>query len=64
MVKPVCIVRDNLLERKEYTPYCGNEAHIGLERTRFDGEQFTCSCGWRSAFEPEFIQAYKTKWKL
>ena len=54
------IVRDNLLKRPGYTPYCGN-ATCGYHwpRTEFNGKQFTCQCGWRSSFEPEFIDKYK-----
>ena len=60
------IVRDNLMSRPGYTPYCGAAEHcmFGMPRTRFDGEQFVCRCGWRSSFEPEFIAEYKKKWRL
>jgi len=59
----VSIVRDNLMTQPGYTPYCGGQCKI-MPRTVFDGEQFNCPCcGWRSAFEPEFIAQYKTKWE-
>lgn len=60
------IVRDNLMNRPGYAPYCGAAEHctFGMPRTRFDGEQFVCRCGWRSSFEPEFISEYKKKWRL
>ncbi len=55
-------VRRNLLERPGYTPYCGNTAcRLGMPRSVFDGQQFDCSCGWRSSFEAEFIEQYKAK---
>lgn len=61
------IVRENLLTRKGYTPYCGNliaRDDIGgcdNPRTSFDGEQFKCpKCSYRTNFEPEFIERYKT----
>jgi len=58
------IVRENLMNELDYTPYCGNGNCVGrMPRTSFDGEQFKChACGWRSAFEVEFIDAYKAKW--
>ena len=53
-------VRENLLTRKGYSPYCGNdECKYHWPRTSFDGEQFKCSCGWRSKFDNEFISKYK-----
>lgn len=51
------IVRNNLLTRLGYVPYCGRDACFS--RAGFDGEQFKCRCGWRSNFEPEFIEQYK-----
>jgi hypothetical protein len=54
------IVRENLLSRPGYTPYCGSEnCVLRMPRTFFDGEQFKCRCGWRSRFEAEFIGQYK-----
>jgi hypothetical protein len=56
----VSIVRENLLTRLHYTPYCGNgDCRLRMPRATFDGEQFACPCGWRSKFEPEFIERYK-----
>jgi hypothetical protein len=42
------IVRNNLMNERGYT--------------KFDGEQFKCSCGWRSQFSGDFIAGYKAKW--
>lgn len=54
------IVRNNLLTQLNYTPYCGNVSCVfGLPRTTFNGRQFVCACGWKSEFEPEFIEQYK-----
>lgn len=54
------IVRKNLLERPGYSPYCGAvECRYRMPRTAFDGEQFKCACGWRSAFDAEFMAEYK-----
>jgi hypothetical protein len=56
------IVRDNILNRPGYTPYCGGAGMCGMPRTEFDGEQFKCPhCGWRSGFEAEFIERYKAR---
>ncbi len=54
-------IRDNLLKRKYYAPYCGAEKCNGSwPRTDFDGKQFKCSsCGWKSNFENEFIEKVK-----
>jgi hypothetical protein len=54
------IVRENLLTRAHYTPYCGAErCYLRWPRTTFNGLQFACHCGWCSKFEPEFIERYK-----
>lgn len=53
-------VRENLLSRKGYTPYCGGEKCSRMPRTIFNGEQFTCrDCGWKSNFPKDFIEKYK-----
>ncbi len=53
-------VRTNLLTRKGYTPYCGSPTciHRG-PRTKFNGTQFECECGWKSNFPASFITKYK-----
>jgi hypothetical protein len=59
------IVRENLMNERGYTPYCGNDKQCAgwWPRSYFTGEQFRCgSCGWESRFEPEFIAAYKARW--
>lgn len=59
----VSTVRRNLMEQQGYSPYCGAERRsLAWARTSFDNGQFKCRCGWRSAFEPEFIADYKAKW--
>lgn len=59
------IVRDNLMNRSGYTPYCGAEAcTYRMPRTFFKNGQFECLCGWRSSFEPEFINKYEAKWSI
>lgn len=56
------IVRQNLMTREGYTPYCGAERCLYTwPRTFFNGHQFRCKCGWQSSFEPAFIAAYKAK---
>jgi hypothetical protein len=58
------IVRDNLMSRPGYSPYCGNDVSCayGMPRTHYKRYQFECMCGWRSNFEPEFIEKYEAKW--
>lgn len=59
------LIRDNLMTREGYSPYCGNEKCYAMwPRTTFDGEQFKCRCGWRSQFPADFIAEYKAKWKI
>jgi predicted RNA-binding Zn-ribbon protein involved in translation (DUF1610 family) len=65
------IVRNNLMNEKGYTPYCGNNISIWSEggcrnpRTYFNGNQFVCPfCGWVSVFPDEFIKRYKEKWGI
>jgi hypothetical protein len=64
------IIRNNLLNEKGYTPYCGSNIPrppIGNgcnnPRTKFNGEQFVCpKCGFTTNFPKEFIERYKAKW--
>jgi len=57
-------VRNNLLEDKYYTPYCGADMCNGRwPRTIKAGEQFKCPvCSWVSQFPDDFIKEYKNKW--
>lgn len=55
------IVRNNLMKRPGYAPYCGNNA-CGFTRLGWDGGQFGCGCGYRTEFPAEFIAAYKARW--
>lgn len=58
-------VKDNLMNRSGYSPYCGGERCTLIPRTNFNGEQFVCrSCGWKSGFDKEFIDKYKAKWNI
>ena len=65
------IVRNNLMTREGYSPYCGNnnygygKGQCHMPRTFFNGDQFECPvCGFVSQFEESFIQEYKTKWGI
>jgi hypothetical protein len=67
----ITIVRENLMNEKGYSPYCGNDLSRNTKggcdnpRTKFNGEQFVCpKCGWLSKFPQEFIKRYKEKWGL
>lgn len=53
-------VRDNLMTRPGYSPYCGaGSCQFHWPRTRFDGRQFVCNCGWKSEFPDDFIAGYR-----
>jgi hypothetical protein len=57
------LIRDNLMTRPGYSPYCGSErCSAGMPRTTFNGSQFRCRCGWISGFDAEFIEKYKHQW--
>lgn len=59
------IVRENLLNIKYYSPYCGNTNCPKTPRTEFNGFQFYCDyCGWKSKFPKDFIKQYKERWGL
>ena len=64
------IVRNNLMNEKGYTPYCGNQSCKVMPRTVLKkdnnlGYQFHCQyCGWVSVFPKSFIKKYKEKWGL
>lgn len=59
------IIRDNLMSREGYSPYCPNTRCSIMERTAWNGHQFKCHrCGWESRFEDEFIAEYKERWGL
>jgi hypothetical protein len=62
-VKEESLVRQNLMDREGYSPYCGdNKCCYRWPRTRFKDGQFVCDCGWRSRFPEDFISRYKAKW--
>lgn len=59
--------RDNLMNEKGYSPYCGAAFMrvCSMPRTRYINGQFECpDCGWVSEFPKEFIERYKEKWGL
>ena len=71
-MKEETIVRENLMTREGYSPYCGNDisrfSSGGCDnpRTIWDNkkEQFVCpNCGFTSQFPKDFIDRYKAKWK-
>lgn len=70
-VREMSIVRNNLMNERNYTGYCGNnwieQKKLGCDMTRtvWDSklEQFVCpKCGWTSKYPREFILRYKSKW--
>jgi len=59
------IIRDNLMSRPGYSPYCGNMNCATMPRTSWTGSQFRCGrCGWVSQFPDDFIAEYKAKWGI
>lgn len=55
-------VRENLMTRPGYRPYCGNvRCPKGMPRTHLINGQFQCACGWRSQFPADFMGRYLTK---
>lgn len=60
------LVRNNLMYREGYTPYCGAQTRCfyNWPRMSFNGKQFTCRCGFVTQHHPEFIAEYKAKWGL
>jgi hypothetical protein len=72
-MKESSTVRDNLMTREGYTPYCASELCAPRTmnspdrwlRTNFNGEQFVCpKCNWISKVPKDFIDRYKAKWNL
>jgi hypothetical protein len=64
-MKEESIVRENLMEREGYKPYCGNlHCFFNNPRTKWDNDKdrFYCGCGWVSEFPEDFITRYKNKW--
>jgi hypothetical protein len=64
-MKEETIVRHNLMNEENYTPYCGgHKCNLRNPRSVWDSlkQQFTCKCGWVSQFPAGFINRYKIKW--
>ena len=64
-MKEDSIVRENLMTKENYYPYCGADCctHI-MPRTKWNVKlkQFVCSCGWISMFPSDFIKRYRKQW--
>jgi len=65
------VVRQNLMNEPNYSPYCGNNISrmekngCDNPRSQFNGKQFVCPhCGWVSQFPDDFIKRYKDRWCL
>ncbi|WP_333827263.1 hypothetical protein [Pararhodobacter sp.] len=55
------IVRNNLMKRPFYAPYC--MCCSGFNRMKWDGEQFACLITReRTEFPAAFIEGYKARW--
>lgn len=57
------IVRENLMTKVGYAPYCGEDTCFNRAPYDPKKKQFACRCGWTSDFEDEFIAAYRKKWR-
>lgn len=56
-------VRNNLMKRPGYRPYCGNGERCSMPRTIWNGAQFDCPrCDWQSQFSADFIEGYIARW--
>lgn len=54
------LIREKLMTVPGYAPFCGsNKCYLRWPRTKFNGQQFSCMCGWTSSFDPIFIGRYK-----
>lgn len=61
------LIRQNMMDDKDYKPYCGNDRCPSMPRTKWDTSlmQMYCPiCGWVSQFPKEFIDRYKAKHNL
>lgn len=65
------LIRNNLMTRPGYTPYCGNnisrheKGGCDNPKTIFKDDQFHCIiCGWVSEFPKDFITRYKEHWGI
>lgn len=57
------VVVKNLMERRDYTPYCGSSTCTKAIRTVFYKGQFHCGiCGWSSNYTESFIAIWQMKW--
>jgi hypothetical protein len=66
-MKEETTVRENLMNEKDYSPYCGsNKCRHKMHRAKWsdDKKQFTYSCVWVSQFPDDFINTYIAKWKI
>jgi hypothetical protein len=57
------LVRNNLMKRPGYSPYCGNgKCSRMMPRMDWNGSQFYCGCGYETNFPDDFISQYKERW--
>lgn len=69
-MKEETVVRQNLMDSRNYSPYCGNDDNKkcnSTPRTIWSPSfsQFYCPlCGWVSQFPDDFISRYKSKHNL
>jgi hypothetical protein len=65
------LVLNNLMKRPGYAPYCMGmkaveggyvETECSMPRMKWDGEQFSCSCGGRTQLTDDFLSGYNARW--
>jgi len=62
-MKEKSIVRNNLMNEKDYSYYCGNCNSMNRVKWKSKLNQFQCNaCGWISELPEGFIDRYKKKW--
>ena len=62
----ISTVRENLMNEKGYSPFCGRFCSSMPRTVWCDAvSQFKCPvCDWLSVFPEDFIRRYKNKWSL
>lgn len=59
------IVRQNMIDDKNYRPYCMKCSGLQRMNIRLDNLQLQCpKCKSITQFPSDFVNRYKTKWNL
>ena len=66
-MKEKTIIRQNMMDDKNYRPYCGAERCSGgwPRMIQMDNLQFRCpSCGFNTQIDKDFIDRYRDRWSI